>query len=44
MYVYLYTTFKVIIKHPSETGDERTYYGIVLLKDGKSKSKKIGIF
>jgi hypothetical protein len=34
-------TFKVIIKHPSEEGDEHTYYGMVFLKDGKSDSKRL---
>ena len=33
--------FKVIIKHPSEEGDEHTYYGMVFLKDGKSKLKRL---
>jgi hypothetical protein len=32
--------FKVIIKHPSEEGDEHTYYGMVFLKDGKSNLKR----
>ena len=33
--------FKVIIKHSSEEGDEHTYYGMVFLKDGKSKLKRL---
>ncbi len=33
--------FKVIIKHPSEEGDEHTYYGMVFLKDGKSNLKRL---
>jgi hypothetical protein len=34
-------TFKVIITHPSEEGDEHTYYGIVFLKPGNVKSKRL---
>ncbi len=30
-----------MIKHPSEEGDEHTYYGMVSLKDGKSKLKRL---
>jgi len=33
--------FKVIIKHPSETNDEHTYYGMVFLKDGRTKVKRL---
>ena len=33
--------FKVIIKHPSEEGDEHMYYGMVFLKDGKSNLKRL---
>ncbi|TVP41950.1 hypothetical protein [Candidatus Nitrosocosmicus arcticus] len=33
--------FKVIIKHPSETNDEHTYYGMVFLRDGRSKIKRL---
>ena len=34
-------TFKVIITHPSEEGDEHTYYGITFLKPGSVKSKRL---
>lgn len=34
-------TFKVIITHPSEEGDEHTYYGIAFLKPGNVKSKRL---
>ncbi|HYF99231.1 MAG TPA: hypothetical protein VD815_04000 [Candidatus Saccharimonadales bacterium] len=34
-------SFKVIITYPSVDDDEHTYYGMVFLKDGKSKLKKL---
>jgi hypothetical protein len=34
-------TFKVIIRHPSEEGDEHTYYGIAFLNPGKIKSGRL---
>ena len=34
-------TFKVIITHPSEDGDEHTYYGMVFLNPGKVQSKRL---
>ena len=33
--------FKVLIKHPSEERDKHTYYGMVFLKDDKSKLKRL---
>lgn len=39
--MYMHMAFKVIIKHPSEEGDEHTYYGMVFLKDGKSSLKRL---
>jgi hypothetical protein len=39
--MYMAMAFKVIVKHPSEEGDEHTYYGMVFLKDGKSKLKRL---
>jgi hypothetical protein len=33
--------FKIIITHPSEVGDEHTYYGITFLKPGNVKSKQL---
>jgi hypothetical protein len=34
-------TFKVIITHPSEEGDEHTYYGISFLRKGQIKSGRL---
>jgi hypothetical protein len=34
-------TFKVIITHPSEEGDEHTYYGISFLRKGRIKSGRL---
>ena len=34
-------TFKVVITHPSEEGDEHTYYGIAFLNPGKIKSGRL---
>jgi hypothetical protein len=39
--IYVAMTFKVIITHPSEEGDEHTYYGIAFLKPGNVKSKRL---
>lgn len=34
-------TFKVIIAHPSEEGDEHAYYGISFLRKGQIKSGRL---
>ena len=34
-------TFKVVIAHPSEEGDEHTYYGIAFLNAGNIKSGRL---
>jgi hypothetical protein len=33
--------FKVIITHPSEEGDEHTYYGMVFLNPGKVQTERL---
>ena len=34
-------TFKVIITHPGEEGDEHAYYGISFLRKGQIKSGRL---